>query len=332
MIHRHVGSSIPLTMLVKSKSVATAVLIQWILKLIATYSCNVNIMNSKFPIKKDERLRFSSLIDHADESRIQRFISQIERKSDDNRNPVDLVWETIRYEASTLADGDFRTASLMATSLLSQPSFQEAVIGHLSNQLATPLQQPSQVRNLFYEVCTKTPSLPISWASDLLATVIKDDSEPNAASVLLFHQGFLSLVTYRIANALWLSGRDGLGRYYQSLCSRTFGADIHPACKIGKRCVLSSGTSVVIGETAVIGDDCTISHGVTLGGTGKECGDRHPKIGNLVNLGSGSTVLGNIRVGEGAIVDPGAVVNKPVDPFTRVGGVPAKVIARRSSQ
>eukprot|EP01034_Spumella_vulgaris_P021925 gene21925-28004_t len=143
---------------------------------------------------------------------------------------------------------------------------------------------------------------------------------------MAYSKGFHALVTHRVASAVWYSGREDLARYLQSVASRVFGADIHPACRIGKGCYLSTATGAVIGETSVLGDDCSVGHSVTLGGTGKQGGDRHPKIGSGVYLSSGSIILGNIRIGDGSVVDHGAVVTKEVRPFTRVGGVPAKLI------
>ena len=188
------------------------------------------------------------------------------------------LWDAIRYEASSISEGDLKAATLMSNFILSQPSFEAAVIDFVANQLETPLVQATTIRNLFADICEKDPQISSVWALDLMGSAMRDNSQPNAVSVLLFNKGFHSLVTYRVANALWHGGRDGLSIYFQSLTSRVFGADIHPACTIGHGCSLSSGTGIVIGETAVIGNDCSISHGVTLGGNGKEKGDRHPKV------------------------------------------------------
>jgi len=240
------------------------------------------------------------------------------------------IWETIRYEAASIAEGDMKAATIMANAVLSQPSLQECITDYISNALDSSSLQATQIRNIIQVVCESHPDISGAWALDIMASAMRDSSQPNAVSVLLFNQGFHSLVIYRIANALWYSGRDGLARYFQSATSRLFGADIHPACTIGPGCYLESGTSIVIGETAVIGSDCCLAHGVTLGGTGKESGDRHPKLGKGVYVGSGATILGNIAIGEGSIINAGSVVTKPVEPFTRVGGVPAKLISRLS--
>jgi len=142
----------------------------------------------------------------------------------------------------------------------------------------------------------------------------------------MFNQGFHSLVAYRVGNWLWYNGRPGLAKFFQSLVSREYGSDIHPACYIGYGCCISSASGLVIGETASVGNNCCLSDKVTLGGTGKEYGKRHPNIGNNVAIGSGATVLGNINVDDGAIIDAGSVVTKPVGTFTRVSGVPAKFV------
>jgi serine acetyltransferase len=198
------------------------------------------------------------------------------------------LWDTICYEASAISEQDLKAATLMSNFILSQPNFEEAVIDFVANQLETPLFQATSIRNLFADICARNPQISAQWELDLMASAMRDFSQSNVVSVLLFNKGFHSLVTYRIANALWYEGRVGLATYFQSLLSRIFGADIHPACKIGYGCSLSSGTGIVIGETAVVGNDCCISHDVTLGGNGKDKGDRHPKVRveimNLFNI------------------------------------------------
>lgn len=237
------------------------------------------------------------------------------------------IWNLIRYEASSISEGDMKAATIMVNAILSQPSLNDAIIDYVAAQLDTPIFQATQIRNLFAEICDNNPSISSTWSLDLMASAMRDDEQPNAISVLLFNKGFHSLVTYRMANALWYTQRDGLARYFQSLSSRIFGADIHPACTIGAGCVISGATGIVIGETAVLGNDCYISHDVTLGGTGKESGDRHPKLGKAIFVGAGATILGNIKVGDGSVINAGAVVTKAVDSYVRVGGVPAKFIS-----
>lgn len=237
------------------------------------------------------------------------------------------LWDEIRQEAAEMCHQDRKATTLLTNAILSQPSFEAALIDFVANQLETPLFQGTQIRNIFAEVCSQNASIPAAWALDLLASAVRDKSQPNTVSVLLFNKGFHSLVTHRIAHSLWYSGREGLARYLQSLASRTFASDIHPACSIGAGCYISTGSGVVIGETASLGSECCIKHGVTLGGTGKESGDRHPKLGNGVFVEAGATILGNIHIGDNSVVNAGSVVTKAVAPHTRVGGVPARFIA-----
>jgi serine O-acetyltransferase len=148
-------------------------------------------------------------------------------------------------------------------------------------------------------------------------------------SLVLFHNGFHALVCYRVGHRLWQAGRRSLAYYMQSTVSRKYSADIHPACQMGKGIYMKVGGCIVLGETATIGNDVSILEGVTLGGTGKESGNRHPKVGNGVLLQVGATVLGNIPVGDGSIVMAKAIVTKPVEPLAVVSGVPAKAIGYR---
>lgn len=238
------------------------------------------------------------------------------------------IWDVMLYEASTIADLDTEATALISTAILSQTNLDDAIIDYVANQIETPLFLATQIRNLFSDVVSRNRSISSTWALDLMACAIRDRSLPNTVSVLLFNKGFHALVTHRIAHALWLEGRYGLASYFQSLTSRKFGVDIHPACCIGQGCSFSNGCGIVIGETATIGNECCILHGVTLGGTGKDIGDRHPKVGDGVFIGANAAVLGNIEIGACSIINAGSVVTKHVEPFTRVGGVPAKLISR----
>ena len=145
---------------------------------------------------------------------------------------------------------------------------------------------------------------------------------------LLFFKGFQALQSYRIAHWLWVQGRECLALFFQSRIALTFGVDIHPAAKLGKGIMLDHATGIVIGETTIVEDDVSIMQEVTLGGTGKECGDRHPKVRRGVLISAGAKILGNIEIGENAKVGAGSVVLKPVAPHTTVAGVPAVVVGR----
>lgn len=247
------------------------------------------------------------------------------------QEPGDLsthVWELIKKEGKEMShEDDFRSSSFVASSLLMENSLDEALIDFIANQLETSLIPATQVRNIFYDVLNKNLSISNAWVTDLVASALHDSSATNFASILLFNKGYHALVAYRIANSLWQSGRDSLARYFQSLISRKFCADLHPASCIGLGCYFAEGSDLVIGETASVGRDCVFQHGVTLGGTGKEAGDRHPKVADAVVIGTGATILGNIVIGEGSMIQASSVVTKSIDPFTVVGGVPAKHLA-----
>mmetsp|Transcript_1606 Transcript_1606/g.3953 ORF Transcript_1606/g.3953 Transcript_1606/m.3953 type:complete len:240 (+) Transcript_1606:2-721(+) len=162
-----------------------------------------------------------------------------------------------------------------------------------------------------------------------MAVAMRSPSVGNAMTATLFHKGFHALVCYRVGHRLWLTGRTGLAYYMQSTVSRKYSADIHPAADMAGGIYLSTGGGVVIGETAVVGKDCSILQGVTLGGTGKESGNRHPKVGNGVILQVGATVLGNIPVGDGAVVSAKSIVTKPVPALALVSGIPARIKSYR---
>ena len=241
---------------------------------------------------------------------------------------LEPLWDVIRYEASHINDNDIQASALISTAILSQSTLDDAIINYIAHILETPLLMATQVRNLFREVCAKNESIPAAWAIDLMASSIRDSALPNAVSVMLFNKGFHSLVVHRIAHSLWRDNRHGLAKYFQSLTSLKLGADIHPASCIGQAVTLATASGIVIGETAVVGNDCCLLHGVTLGGTGKATGDRHPKLAAGVFVGAGATILGNIALGEGSVINAGSVVTKPVEAFTRVGGVPSKLISK----
>ncbi|MGB0743029.1 MAG: serine O-acetyltransferase, partial [Opitutales bacterium] len=167
-------------------------------------------------------------------------------------------------------------------------------------------------------------------ACDMIAANERDPACPDILTPLLYFKGFQALVCYRISNYLWLVGRRDLALYLQSLIAETFSVDIHPAAEISCGILLDHATGFVAGETAVIEHDVSILHEVTLGGTGKERGDRHPKVRSGVLLGAGAKILGNVEIGEGAKIGAGSVVLKDVPPHVSVAGVPARIVGKMS--
>lgn len=241
--------------------------------------------------------------------------------------PYDPLWEQIRLEATASLSRNEEAGPLLYTGILSQRSLLRSVVTVVAHQIATELIPATAIKNLFLENLTPEDTRSISF--DLVAACTRSASVENAMSAILYHQGFHALVCYRLGHRLWLAGRKGLAYYLQSIVSRIFSADIHPAAKMGLGIHLRTTAGVVIGETAVLGNDVSILEGVTLGGTGKESGDRHPKLSDGVTVQHGASILGNIPIGEGAIITSKSIVTKPVPPLAVFSGVPARFIKYR---
>lgn len=235
-------------------------------------------------------------------------------------------WAVHRRAQSALAP-EPEAGPQIYQAILSQPSLLHALTKVICNDVETPSMPATALRNLFFQMLTSEDDWNIH--ADVMAVTMRSSSVGNAMMAVLFNTGLHALVCHRLSHRLWLQGRTGLAYYIQSTVSSKYSADIHPASKIGGGIYLNAGAGVVIGETAVIGDDVSILQGVTLGGTGKERGDRHPKVGNRVILQDGSTVLGNIKVGDGSIITSKSIVTKPVPPLAIVSGIPAKIKSYR---
>jgi serine O-acetyltransferase len=240
---------------------------------------------------------------------------------------IDPFWEQIKMEARADLEREPFAGSQLYQGILSHPSLMSAICTVVCNEIETELIPATALKNVFADLLTLEDEFIIR--QDLQAVTMRSPSIEYASDAVLFHNGFHALVCYRVGHRLWQANRTGLAYYFQSTVSRKFSADIHPAAVLGSGIYMRAGAGVVIGETAVIGDDVSILEGVTLGGTGKEAGDRHPKVGNGVIIQDGGTVLGNIPVGEGAIVLAKSIVTKPVPPLAVVEGVPAKVVRYR---
>lgn len=238
-----------------------------------------------------------------------------------------LLWEQAKEEAQHALTVEPDAGAQLYQGILFHKSLLEAIVTNISHEIETELMPATAIKNLFLEALTPDDEKAIE--RDIMAVAMRSPSAGNIMTTILFHKGFHALVCYRVGHRLWEAGRSGLAYYMQSTVSRKFSADIHPAAVIGPGTYLSTGGGVVIGETAVVGQDTSILQGVTLGGTGKENGDRHPKIGNGVILHPGATVLGNISVGDGSVVAPKSIVTKPVPFLARVSGVPARIVSYR---
>jgi serine O-acetyltransferase len=244
-------------------------------------------------------------------------------------DPTGAIWSTMRREAVEAVERDALMAGQINTAILRHASFAAGLAARIAHKLADGDFSEPALTALVAEAIADTPSIARAAARDLMAVRDRDPACRDLITPFLFFKGFLSLQSYRVAHWLWQRGREHLARQLQSRGSEVFGVDIHPAARVGCGIMIDHGTGLVIGETAVVEDDVSILHGVTLGGTGKACGDRHPKVRRGVLLGAGAKVLGNIEVGEGAKVGAGSIVLDPVEPHTTVVGVPARPVGPR---
>ena len=239
---------------------------------------------------------------------------------------VDPIWTAVRREAEEAARAEPALAGFLYATILSKDRLEDAVCHRLAQRLNHSDVDAGLIVETFGQVLAGRPELGRAFRADLAAVRDRDPACLRYIEPLLYFKGFHALVTHRFAHELMLQGRRDFALYLQSQSSRIFAVDINPAARLGIGIMLDHGTGIVIGETATVGDNCSLLQGVTLGGTGKETGDRHPKIGHSVMIGAGAKVLGNIRVGHCSKIASGSVVLKEVPPNTTVAGVPAKIV------
>lgn len=244
--------------------------------------------------------------------------------------PIDLDahWGDLCRHATDIVAREPALKTLLHETVLDRHSFAECLTYRLARKLVNHAASIEVLHNVFMEAFMHEPMILQQIACDMNAVNERDPACPDALTPLLYFKGFQALVCYRVAHHLWRNNRPELALYLQSLISETFAVDIHPAAKIGCGILLDHATGFVAGETSVIEDNVSILHAVTLGGTGKDRGDRHPKVRSGVLLGAGAKILGNVEIGEGAKVGAGSVVLKDVPPHTSVAGVPAQIIGK----
>ncbi|MFC3023679.1 serine O-acetyltransferase [Vibrio zhugei] len=242
------------------------------------------------------------------------------------------VWKYVIDESRKQAEQEPMLASFYHATIIKHDSLKSALSYILANRLNTPSMPAMAVREVIEEAFASDSQIADAAACDICATVNRDPAVSMYSVPLLYLKGYHALQGYRVANWLWKQGRIALAMYFQNQISVACQVDIHPAATIGRGIMLDHATGIVIGETAVIADDVSILQDVTLGGTGKESGDRHPKIREGVMIGAGAKILGNIEVGEGAKIGSCSVVLQAVPPHTTVAGVPAKVVGRPMSE
>lgn len=239
---------------------------------------------------------------------------------------IDPVWSRICREAEEAVHEEPLMGSLLHSSLLHHPSLQRALAFRLSLKLASPEMSEQILREIADQAYDDDPSLIEAARADLIAVNERDPACKRYIQPILYFKGFQAMQAYRVGHWLWRQGRHDMAFFFQMRISEAFGIDIHPAARVGKGIMMDHAHSIVIGSTAVVGDNVSILQSVTLGGTGKETGDRHPKIGDGVLIGAGAKILGNIKVGRCSRIAAGSVVLQEVPPCKTVAGVPAKVV------
>ena len=239
---------------------------------------------------------------------------------------IDPIWHKIREEAKAASSHDRQISGYMYSQVLSQKSLEKVLAVNLSKHLETIHVEDRIIEGLFDEFYSSDKEILQTIRADISAVYDRDPACHRYIEPLLYFKGFQALQVHRLANWLWICGRTEFAYYLQSVSSKVYSVDIHPAARFGKGIFIDHATGIVIGETAVIEDNVSMLHDVTLGGTGKKSGDRHPKVKSGVLIGAGAKILGNINIGVSARVAAGSVVLNDVPDGVTVAGVPARII------
>lgn len=238
----------------------------------------------------------------------------------------DPVWRRIRNEAEEASLREPMLAGFLHATVLGQPSLEDAIVQRVADRLGDAVVPAVHIRQAYRQAIRAMPELSEIFRVDIVAVYDRDPACDRLVEPVLYFKGFHAIATHRLAHWLWTNGRRDFALMLQSRASSVFQTDIHPAVRMGRGVFLDHATGLVIGSTAEVGDNVSMLQGVTLGGTGKEQGDRHPKIGSGVLIGAGAKILGNIRVGSCSRVAAGSVVLKDVPSNVTVAGVPARIV------
>ena len=239
---------------------------------------------------------------------------------------LDPVWARIRSEAQEAVDQEPLLGGVVHSSILHHRTLESALAYRVSMKLTSNEMSEQILREICDVAHADDAAIGAAARADIVAVEDRDPACDRFIQPLLFFKGFQAVQAHRVAHWLWRQGRRDMARFFQMRGSEAFGVDIHPAARIGKGIMIDHAHSIVIGETAVVGDNVSMLHSVTLGGTGKEEEDRHPKIGDGVLIGAGAKVLGNISVGQCSRIAAGSVVLKDVPPCKTVAGIPARIV------
>ena len=241
---------------------------------------------------------------------------------------TDRLWQAIRKETKAAAEGEPILASFLHSTILNHDSIEAALSYHLANKLDCVETPAILLHEVINQAFKSGPAIGKAIREDIRAVYDRDSACNAYSTPFLYFKGFLALQAYRVAHWLWQHKRQSLAFYFQSRISVVFGVDIHPAARLGHGIMIDHATGLVIGETSVVGNNVSIMQSVTLGGTGKNEGDRHPKVADGVLISCGAKILGNIHIGEGAKIGAGSVVLQDVPAHTTVAGVPAVVVGK----
>jgi len=243
-----------------------------------------------------------------------------------NVTALDPVWTRIKQEAEDAVRAEPSMGGLVHACILHHQSIERALSYRIAAKLASNEMSMVILREIADRAYLEAPESIDAARADLVAVYERDPACHRLLQPILYFKGYQAVQAYRVGHWLWVQGQVDLAYFFQMRISEIFGIDIHPAARIGRGIMIDHAHSIVIGETAVVGDNVSMLHAVTLGGTGKEEEDRHPKIGNGVLIGAGAKVLGNIRIGDCSRVAAGSVVLHEVPPCKTVAGVPAKIV------
>ena len=240
--------------------------------------------------------------------------------------PVDPVWDQILSEANHAVSEEPLIGGFVHACILHHQSIEKALSYRVAAKLASNEMSMMVVREVVEQAYADDPSLVAAARADLVAIYERDPACHRLLQPILYFKGYQAVQAYRVGHHLWTRGKKDLAYFFQMRVSEIFGVDIHPAARMGKGIMIDHAHSIVIGETAVVGDNVSMLHSVTLGGTGKEEEDRHPKIGDGVLIGAGAKVLGNIKVGNCSRIAAGSVVLEEVPTCKTVAGIPARIV------
>jgi serine O-acetyltransferase len=238
----------------------------------------------------------------------------------------DPLWRKLRQEAEESYQREPELELLLRGAVLDRASLDDAIVHRVAGRLANELISAKNIVAAFTRALAVAPEISEGFRADIVAVIDRDPACDRFIEPFLYFKGYHAIQTHRLAHWLWSRGQNDFALYLQSRSSDVFQTDIHPAARIGKGVFLDHATGFVVGATATIDDDVSILQNVTLGGTGKESGDRHPKVRRGVMIGAGAKILGNIEVGEFSRVAAGSVVLHAVPAHATVAGVPARIV------